>query len=360
MPSRLAAICPRPLEHRSHAVALAFVAVRQRHCQDRRRGACAVDRYAGVVSAALDTTATAAMKEGLLAGTRSLSSRSEQKQARLHVARWVGFESSTARRLPGRRERRARRAHRGAARRRWAAPPRGPAARPSSQAVIESMTGARFGTTRWRSFMPEEGLEPRHADYDSGQIRRNHREFRADWTRRWTQPHLQLHGIPRVRGASRARLGLFDEQADEVVARGSTGPSCWLRTTIGASGRTPISSRRIAWRRRRRPVVLSTRAHARIDVSVGEGFARPRSGQSRDVRPWPPVCARCRPRLRSSARAQTARSYVVRSRGESPRLRDDRSSRRAGAPSAVTSRRRRRRVACKAAAHVLGRRRGSI
>jgi len=118
-------------------------------------------------------------------------------------------------------------------------------------------------------------------------------------------------------------------QADEVVARGSTGPSCWLRTTIGASGRTPISSRRIAWRRRRRRVVLSTRAHARIDVSVGEGFARPRSGQSRDVRPRPPVCARCRPRLRSSARAQTARSYVVRSRGESPRLRDDRSSRRA-------------------------------
>jgi hypothetical protein len=35
-------------------------------------------------------------------------------------------------------------------------------------------------------------------------------------------------------------------------------------------------------------------------------------GRSRDVRPWPPVCARFRPRLRSSARARTVRSRVVR------------------------------------------------
>ena len=63
--------------------------------------------------------------------------------------------------------------------------------------------------------------------------------------------------------------------------------------------------------RRRRPVVLSQGAHARMDVAVGEGFARPRSGRSRDVRPRPPVCARFRPRSRSSARARTARSRVV-------------------------------------------------
>ena len=40
---------------------------------------------------------------------------------------------------------------------------------------------------------------PRHADYDSGQIWLGHREFRAGWTRRWTQPHVRRHGIPRVR-----------------------------------------------------------------------------------------------------------------------------------------------------------------
>jgi hypothetical protein len=46
----------------------------------------------------------------------------------------------------------------------------------------------------------------------------------------------------------------------------------------------------------------------------GRGSARPRSGRSRDVRPRAPVRARFRPRLRSSARAQTARSRVVLSR----------------------------------------------
>jgi hypothetical protein len=46
----------------------------------------------------------------------------------------------------------------------------------------------------------------------------------------------------------------------------------------------------------------------------GGGSARPRSGRSRDVRPRPAGCARFRPRLRSSARARTARSRVVPSR----------------------------------------------
>src|SRR3954471_11669060 len=70
-----------------------------------------------------------AMKEGLLGGTLSLSSRSELEEARLHVARWAGSESSAARRLLGRRRRRGGRADCGAAGRRWAAPPRREAAR---------------------------------------------------------------------------------------------------------------------------------------------------------------------------------------------------------------------------------------
>src|SRR4051794_24647454 len=66
------------------------------------------------------------MKEGLLGGTLSLSSRSEHEEARLHVARWVGSESSAARRLLGRRRRRGGRADGGAAGCRRAAPPRRP------------------------------------------------------------------------------------------------------------------------------------------------------------------------------------------------------------------------------------------
>jgi hypothetical protein len=100
-------------------------------------------------------------------------------------------------------------------------------------------------------------------------------------------------------------------QGDPVVAPGSTERRLLVEDDHGASGRTAISSSPIGWRRRRRPVVLSQGAHARMDVPVGEGSARPRSGQSSDVRPWPPVCARFRPRLRSSARARTARSHVV-------------------------------------------------
>ena len=42
-----------------------------------------------------------AMKEGLLGGTLVVSPRSESKEARLHVARWIGFESTQGRRLPG-------------------------------------------------------------------------------------------------------------------------------------------------------------------------------------------------------------------------------------------------------------------
>jgi hypothetical protein len=36
---------------------------------------------------------------GLLGGTLGVSSRSELEEARLDVARWIGFESTSARRL---------------------------------------------------------------------------------------------------------------------------------------------------------------------------------------------------------------------------------------------------------------------
>jgi hypothetical protein len=37
---------------------------------------------------------------------------------------------------------------------------------------------------------------PRHADYDSGPLRRGHRECRPGWTRRWTHPQVRLHPSP--------------------------------------------------------------------------------------------------------------------------------------------------------------------
>src|SRR4051794_41890197 len=43
------------------------------------------------------------MKEGLLGATLSVSPRSEHEEARSHVARWSGSESTPARRLPARR-----------------------------------------------------------------------------------------------------------------------------------------------------------------------------------------------------------------------------------------------------------------
>src|SRR4051794_41982294 len=54
----------------------------------------------GAVRALLQWTAT---KEGLLGATLSVSPRSEHEEARSHVARWSGSESTPARRLPARR-----------------------------------------------------------------------------------------------------------------------------------------------------------------------------------------------------------------------------------------------------------------
>src|SRR4029453_7027383 len=44
-----------------------------------------------------------AMKEGLLGGTLSVSSRSELEEAHPHVARWIGSESTSVGRLPAQR-----------------------------------------------------------------------------------------------------------------------------------------------------------------------------------------------------------------------------------------------------------------
>jgi hypothetical protein len=56
--------------------------------------------------------------------------------------------------------------------------------------------------------------------------------------------------------------------------RARRGAGCWLRATIGVSGRTPMSSSRIAWRRASAARRCLTGAHARLDAAVGEGFAR--------------------------------------------------------------------------------------
>ena len=47
--------------------------------------------------------------------------------------------------------------------------------------------------------VPEEGLEPRHADYDSRPSWLSHRGIEAGWTSRWTQPHLRPRRVLRVR-----------------------------------------------------------------------------------------------------------------------------------------------------------------
>jgi hypothetical protein len=124
-------------------------------------------------------------------------------------------------------------------------------------------------------------------------------------------------------------------QGDQVVAPTSSGR--WLvveddhggsrgrryrgspdRVAGGVGGRRPLAGRA-----------------CRDGRPGGGGVRRPRSGRSRDVRPWPPVCARFRPRLRSSAHARTARSRVVRC-GRWPRPGGDEPNRgnseRAGAP----------------------------
>jgi hypothetical protein len=68
----------------------------------------AAERDLAMLAHGGDLSLRTAMKEGLLGGTLCVSSKSESKEARLHVARWAGSESSQDRCLPdlGRRDRR--------------------------------------------------------------------------------------------------------------------------------------------------------------------------------------------------------------------------------------------------------------
>jgi hypothetical protein len=79
--------------------------------------------------------------------------------------------------------------------------------------------------------------------------------------------------------------------------RARRGAGYWSRTTIGASGRTPISSSPSAWRRAsaaRPPLTV----RACPDGRPGGGGVRSATLRTIESRPWPPVCARFRPRLR--------------------------------------------------------------
>jgi hypothetical protein len=98
-------------------------------------------------------------------------------------------------------------------------------------------------------------------------------------------------------------------QGDQVVAPGSTRRRLLVEDDHGASRGRRCRAARLRGGRRGRPVVLSQGARA-MGVPVGEGSARRRLGRSREVDPGP-VCARFRPRLRSSAHARTARSPVA-------------------------------------------------
>jgi hypothetical protein len=134
--------------------------------------------------------------------------------------------------------------------------------------------------------------------------------------------HYDAHGSPGGRtGRSLGPPGDTRDnpcrrQGDQVVAPSSTGRRLLVEDDDGVSGATPTLSRPIAWAAGVGGPSSSRRARMPGSTSRwGEGFARPRSGRSRDVRPRPPVCAVCL-WLRSSARARTARSRVVRSGSE--------------------------------------------
>ena len=92
--------------------------------------------------------------------------------------------------------------------------------------------------------------------------------------------------------------------------RARRGAGCWLRRTIGASGRTPMSSSRMTWRRAsaaRRPLIGSACPDGRRG---GGGVC---SATLRTITRRSTAAAGVRPRSRSSARARAARSRVVRS-----------------------------------------------
>jgi hypothetical protein len=74
-------------------------------------------------------------------------------------------------------------------------------------------------------------------------------------------------------------------QGDQVVAPSSTGSGWWLGTTMAPPAGRRYRAPRLRGGGRRRSVVLSQGARARMGVPVGEGSARRRLGRSRDGRP---------------------------------------------------------------------------
>ena len=107
---------------------------------------------------------------------------------------------------------------------------------------------------------------------------------------------------PIVERSGQHGSGYSISKAIRSSRRARRGAGCWLRTTMAPPAGADNRAARLRGGRRRRPVVLSQGAHARMDVAVGEGFARPHSGRSRDVRPRPPVCARGRGRRHAPGR----------------------------------------------------------
>ena len=65
--------------------------------------------------------------------------------------------------------------------------------------------------------------------------------------------------------------------------RARRGAGCWLRTTMAPPAGRRYRAAGLRGGGRRRPVVLSQGAHARMDVPVGEGSARPRSGRYQET-----------------------------------------------------------------------------
>lgn len=163
---------------------------------------------------------------------------------------------------------------------------------------------------------------------DTAAVRGQRRRLRIGHLRR-----MRSAGAIRVRAWSFAsRVETTDNpcrrQGDQVVAPDSTGAGCWLRTTIGASGRTRrYRAARLRGGGRRRPVVLSKRAHPRMDVPLGRvrsttlRTVKRRSTVAAGLRSFSPAVAvvgtrpdgtlACRP-LRASNRHAGARTVAVR------------------------------------------------
>jgi hypothetical protein len=113
---------------------------------------------------------------------------------------------------------------------------------------------------------------PRHADYDSSRLWLSHREFRACWTRGWTQPAVGVHVVSRKR-AGRCVRG--DHTAHCEAARASehlASVAVDFRRAVRGTGVTRASARRREAARRRRPPPAQLYG---LDRSAQPGAAAP-------------------------------------------------------------------------------------